>query len=1054
MNLRGKAFRYDLIAPGGTARTLLDVPRYDFNWQLAYRYAEPITVSAGSQLRATGWFDNSAANPANPDVVLASSEKIILGGIPDTTTSHTIDMVRFAPDGKMFLSLGDGADFSKANADALRAQDLNSLNGKILRMNPDGSAPSDNPFYEPTNPTSNKSKVWAYGLRNPFRFTIRPVTGLPSDGWPYIGDVGWNTWEEVNRGRGVNFGWPCYEGNFPQPDYQSLFAQCQQLSANSVTLPLHTYGRTVGSTIIGGPFYTGTIYPAAYRGNYFFGDYTAKWIKRMVFDANDNVVNVVLFATNMNGPVDLEMGPDGLLYYVAFNSGEIGRIRWGTGNQPPVAHAAATPTSGYSPLTVAFNSADSADPEGGALTYFWDFGDGATSTQANPTHTYVQGGVRTFTATLTVIDPTNQSSTATVNVTVGSTPPKATILSPATGTKVNIGTTVTFQGKATDAEDGTLPGSALNWTVIIHHNSHIHPLTTATGSSGSFEVVDHGAGNYTFEVILTATDSSGLTDTTSVTLPVNNVEAPFAELDFTYSSRNEMELAGWDFLAKTAGGATRDTERSGALAVNYDQTAHFGVIRAPLGKGEMWQALNNSQNTLFRDLPDDWVSIRLKLAAFNPTANYQQVGLLAYQDDDNYVNMNRPFVDTQGGQTIELFKESNQVPVYSNRQPLVNTSDLILRLDRNAATNTYTGYYSTNGGLSWVLVGNAVIVLNNTRFGIQMGSNQAGPPTVADLEWAQVLRPAAAPVVSSVSPATGVQGQTLSDVVISGSNFASGATCSFGNGLTVTSCTVIAANQIKANLTVAANAATGGRTVTVTNPDAQSGSLANAFSVTAATGGVPQHVDMVYASSAALKADGWDFLARTAGGATRNTEQTGALAVDYNQTTHPGVLRVPLGRGELWRVLNSSQNTLFRNLPSDWTSIRLKLATFNPTANYQQVGLLAYQDDDNYVNVDRPFVDLQGGQTIELFQEKNQVSSYINRQPLANTGNLILRLDRNAATNTYTGYYSVNGGGSWITLGSTTTVLVNPRLGIQVGSNQVPILPIPVADIASVDILR
>src|SRR5262249_11812017 len=163
-------------------------------------------------------------------------------------------------------------------------------------------------------------------------------------GWPYIGEVGWNTWEEVNRGRGVNFGWPCYEGNFPQPSYQAAFAQCQQLSANSVTLPLQSYGRTVGSTVIGGPFYTGTIYPAAYRGNYFLGDYTAKWLKRIVLDANDNVVNVVLFATNLNGPVDLEMGPDGMLYYVAFNSGEIGRIRWGTGNQPPQAHAAATPT--------------------------------------------------------------------------------------------------------------------------------------------------------------------------------------------------------------------------------------------------------------------------------------------------------------------------------------------------------------------------------------------------------------------------------------------------------------------------------------------------------------------------------------------------------------------------------------------------------------------------------------------------------------------------------------------------------------------------------------
>src|SRR5262249_7740132 len=163
------------------------------------------------------------ADPTNPEVVLANSETIILSGIPDTTVSHTIDTIRFAPDGKMFVSVGDGAEFYNADVNALRAQDLTSLNGKILRLNPDGSAPSDNPFYEPANPSSNKSKVWAYGLRNPYRFGLHPVTGSPLDGTPYIGNVGWNTWEEQVRGRGANFGWPCYEGGLPQPDYQAAF---------------------------------------------------------------------------------------------------------------------------------------------------------------------------------------------------------------------------------------------------------------------------------------------------------------------------------------------------------------------------------------------------------------------------------------------------------------------------------------------------------------------------------------------------------------------------------------------------------------------------------------------------------------------------------------------------------------------------------------------------------------------------------------------------------------------------------------------------------------
>ncbi|MBI3739020.1 MAG: hypothetical protein HY258_08255, partial [Chloroflexi bacterium] len=287
---------------------------------------------------------------------------------------------------------------------------------------------------------------------------------------------------------------------------------------------------------------------------------------------------------------------------------------------------------------------------------------------------------------------------------------------------------------------------------------------------------------------------------------------------------------------------------------------------------------------------------------------------------------------------------------------------------------------------------------------------------------------APAPVVSGVNPTSGVQGQTLASVVMSGSNFVSGAVCNFGAGITVNSCAFNSATQLTANVTIAATATTGARTVSVTNPDTQSSSLANAFSVTALSVTPTQHIDLTYSSSTVLKADGWDFLAKTAANVTRNTEQSGALAVDYDQVAHPGVIRIPLGSGELWQTLNNSQNTLFRTLPSDWTSIRVKLAAFNPAANYQQVGLLAYQDDDNYVDVNRPYIDTQGGQAIELFRENSQVTSFVNRQPLLNTSNLILRLDRNAATNIYTGYYSVDGGTNWVALGSTATALVNPRL--------------------------
>ena len=93
----------------------------------------------------------------------------------------------------MLVGVGDGADGGVNDPRPLRAQDLDSIVGKILRVNKDGTAPADNPFYDGTN--SVRSKVWLHGVRNPFRFTVNEANG---DIW--FGDVGWNTWEEVNRG--------------------------------------------------------------------------------------------------------------------------------------------------------------------------------------------------------------------------------------------------------------------------------------------------------------------------------------------------------------------------------------------------------------------------------------------------------------------------------------------------------------------------------------------------------------------------------------------------------------------------------------------------------------------------------------------------------------------------------------------------------------------------------------------------------------------------------------------------------------------------------------
>ncbi|HEY0003441.1 MAG TPA: PQQ-dependent sugar dehydrogenase [Pyrinomonadaceae bacterium] len=451
------------------------------------------------------------ANPSNPDVAMPETETVILGSlgtppcsqyaegsdcIGSDSDSHTIGTVRFAPDGKMLVSIGDGATYCSVTPLALRAQNLNSYNGKLLRINSNGTAPTDNPFYDGTN--SVRSKVYAYGLRNPYRFGLHPT------GEPYIGDVGWDSFEEVNRGRGANFGWPCFEGGGRQPLYtQQNFAECNRLSTSDITFGLYTYGRDVGNTVIGGTFYTATQFPSTYQGNFFFADYGRGWIKRMVPGSESQPI---LFGEGFNNLVSLELGPDGSLYYIALVTGEVRRIRFGN---TPTAVASATPSAGYSPLTVNFSSAGSSDPSGFALTYQWNFGDGTGSNLANPVHTYSAAGVAVFPATLTVTNSQGVSASKTINITVGSLPPTATILYPRPGQHVPMGNSVNYTGAAIDP-DQTIAPETFSWTLLLHHNEHVHEQWTRTGAGGSFPVEFHGEGTFFYELILTVTDSSGL----------------------------------------------------------------------------------------------------------------------------------------------------------------------------------------------------------------------------------------------------------------------------------------------------------------------------------------------------------------------------------------------------------------------------------------------------------------------------------------------------------------------------------------------------------------
>ena len=296
-------------------------------------------------------YEHDAANPSGPktgrlirltadgDVAAPGSEIVLLGTVvgdpsrpscedfpagsdclPADGCCHVGGGLRFASDGTLFVATGDGASTFESR---FRSQNLDSLAGKILRINPDGSAPADNPYFT-GDPAANRSKVWAYGLREPFRFGLQPGTDLP-----FIGDVGSLFWEEINIAYpGVNFGWPCYEGQGRHYGAEQ-YSICEALfleGPDAVAPPLYTYP-TDFHAVIGGDF--ALSYPEPYAGAFFFGDWAQSTISYLTVDGDNNLIDVQEFATGADGPVALKTGPDGEIYYLAWNAGELRHIRFG-----------------------------------------------------------------------------------------------------------------------------------------------------------------------------------------------------------------------------------------------------------------------------------------------------------------------------------------------------------------------------------------------------------------------------------------------------------------------------------------------------------------------------------------------------------------------------------------------------------------------------------------------------------------------------------------------------------------------------------------------------
>ena len=296
------------------------------------------TIVPGSEVVLLGT-NSTWANISHPELdstVDISIDPSCDGGtlqdcVPVDSQSHGVGDLRFGLDGMLYIASGDGTSYGRVDPRTSRVQDLDSLSGKLLRIDPiTGVAPSDNPFFEGDG-TSNRSKVYSYGLRNPFRFAVHPVSGEP-----YIGDVGWATWEEINVGEGQNFGWPYYEGgtdqNFETGGYRDLqSAQDFYASGATVTQPVWSRTHAAGArAIVVGDFYVGSEYDAQFNNSLFFTDFGEPTIRALQLDGNGDVVNTETVTGSVGLVVGMTMGPDEHMYYVDI-LGRVGRIVDGAG---------------------------------------------------------------------------------------------------------------------------------------------------------------------------------------------------------------------------------------------------------------------------------------------------------------------------------------------------------------------------------------------------------------------------------------------------------------------------------------------------------------------------------------------------------------------------------------------------------------------------------------------------------------------------------------------------------------------------------------------------
>jgi len=265
-------------------------------------------------------YETMASDPNRAD----TSKRTELFRISDPFPNHNGGNLAFGPDGMLYVGMGDGGGGGDPNN---WAQNLDTLMGKILRLDQDGLGVSSNPFWN-GNATSARSRIWALGLRNPWRFSFDRGTNVL-----FIGDVGQGAWEEINRSTaaGVNYGWPCREGNHVYDSGRTC--------SGTLTNPISEYDHGQGCSVTGGYVYRGRNIPALV-GSYVYGDYCSgtiwtltpsggAWARAVLLDTSKAIAS---FAEDRQGE----------LYVIDIGGGTIDRFV--DASAPPTATPTRTPT--------------------------------------------------------------------------------------------------------------------------------------------------------------------------------------------------------------------------------------------------------------------------------------------------------------------------------------------------------------------------------------------------------------------------------------------------------------------------------------------------------------------------------------------------------------------------------------------------------------------------------------------------------------------------------------------------------------------------------------